>query len=156
MATMKTILIISIVCLCGTHLAFGQCGSTHDTDLDGAFVSSTSSDQCSGGGHHILIAQNQGSGPGRYVLHQTVSCEKFATSQLIFLSHPYPRKLALPLIDRLNQMRTPSEAYLQSSALKSVPELRDNALSGAMTTFRILCSEGRRIVLYAALERGWQ
>jgi hypothetical protein len=156
MATMKKSLIISIMYLCGTHLAFGQCGSSRDTDLDGSFVSSTSSDPC--GGHGKLIAQNQASTPRQYVRHQTVSRENFASCQLIFLGRQYPRKLALPLllIDRLNQMHTPSEAHLQMSALKSVPELRDNALRGATTISGIHCSEGRRIVLYAALERGWQ
>jgi hypothetical protein len=153
---MKKSLIISIMCLCGTHLTFGQCGSTHDTDLDGAFVSSTSSDQCSGGGHVTFIAQNQGSGSRQYILHQTVSLEKFAGDQLSFLIRPYPNKLVLPLIDRLNQMRTPSEAHLQISALKGGTELQDNVLSGAMTTSGIHCSEGRKVVLYAALERGWQ
>jgi hypothetical protein len=46
-------LIISILLLWGTHRAIGQaCGSTRDTDLDGTYVSSTSTDQCSGG--HVI------------------------------------------------------------------------------------------------------
>lgn len=158
MATMKKSLIVSIVYLCGTHLAFGQCGSAHDTDLNGSFVSSTSSDQCSGGGHVTLIARNRGSGRRQNVLHQAVLRENFANRQLIFLSRQYPRKLAIPLllIDRLNQMDTPCEAHMQMSALKSVSDLRDNALPDTMTTSGIHCTRGRRVFLRAALERGWQ
>lgn len=43
--------------LCAVQRAVGQCGSAHDTDLDGSFVSSTSSDPCSGGGISLLQAR---------------------------------------------------------------------------------------------------
>lgn len=54
---MKRKLILCLALLCGLSAAFGQaassCGSARDTDLDGTFASSTSTDPCSGG-HTIL------------------------------------------------------------------------------------------------------
>lgn len=41
------------VILCSVRAACGQCGSAHDSDIDGSFVSSTSSDPC---GHVFLQA----------------------------------------------------------------------------------------------------
>src|SRR5437016_3610418 len=40
-------LIISIILFWGARAAFGQCGSTRDTDYPGTYASSTSDDHCS-------------------------------------------------------------------------------------------------------------
>lgn len=152
---MNKSLIISIVWLCGTYLAFGQCGSARDTDLDGSFVSSTSSDPC--GGHGKLIAQDQASALGQCARYQTVSRENLASCQRIFVTYKDRRKLvlSLPLIDRLDQTEVPSGIHLRSSALKHVSELQCNPLSGATTAARYP-REGRRVMLRAAREEGWQ
>lgn len=44
---MSARLIFYVILLSTAQVAFGQCGSAHETDLDGSYVSSTSSDQCS-------------------------------------------------------------------------------------------------------------
>ena len=49
---MRKQLIFLILVLCGLQQAFGQCGSTRGSDLDGGFASSTSSDPC---GHPQLL-----------------------------------------------------------------------------------------------------
>jgi hypothetical protein len=51
-------LILLIVLLCGVQGALAQgCGSTRSTDLDGSYVSSSSPDQCSGGGYIYPVAE---------------------------------------------------------------------------------------------------
>lgn len=155
---MKKSLIISIVWLCGTHLAAGQCGSARDTDLNGPFVSSTSSDQCSGGGFVGNLAQNQLSDSQQDALSHTVVRERASVVHLLFFSEQHTSKLIHPsiFINQLNQMHDPRGACLQVSVLGSVSELRNGGpFLNARRTTGTNRDRNRKMMVRAALERGW-
>lgn len=67
---MRVRLILSMMLLCVLHTAFGEkCGLARDTDLDGSYTSSTSTDQCSGVSAHPSLVSN-------YRLSQTSSGQR--------------------------------------------------------------------------------
>lgn len=138
---MRKSLIISVVWLWGTW-AFGQCGSARDTDLDGPYVSSTSTDPCSGTGHVAPIADNDLPRLQRYFVPYR-SKESSASVQFLVFGRHYDPRLVQPLVlaDQFKQVHDGSTACLHFSGLPAV--------NGS-------CRTDRKMVLRAALERGWQ
>lgn len=134
---MRKSLIISIVWLWATW-AFGQCGSAANTDLDGPYVSSTSSDKCSG--HIGPLGESKPLGLQRHLPYRTYE-SSFRIQALSFDRHDTVRLIPpLVLVEQFNQMHD-ADPCLPFSALHTVrrPRFID-----------------RKIVLRAALERGWQ
>jgi len=93
---MKKRLIISIMWLYGTHWAFGQCGSAHDSDLSGSYVSSTSTDPCSGGGHVGIVGEAETPVSQPPVFDLAVIRGSSATAPVIFFGHKYNIPPTLP------------------------------------------------------------
>src|SRR6266404_7166750 len=111
---MKKRLIISIMWLYGTHWAFGQCGSAHSSDLDGSYVSSTSTDPCSGGGHVGIAGETKTPVSQHSVFDIAAIHSRSAAAPVIFFGHKYTAELAHPLIliNRTNQIHDTPAACL--------------------------------------------
>lgn len=151
-------LIISIVWLCGIHVAVGQqCGSASNTDLDGPYVSSTSSDKCSGGGRVLQLAQKQVVDHEQYGLHVPGARARLAGVHPFIFGQQFSGKLFHPLI-LINQAKQAHDAraYLQISAFTYASKLENGSPFLGEIAAGKNCETGRTMMLRAALERDWQ
>lgn len=136
---MRKSLIISIVWLWGTW-AFGQCGSASNSDLDGPYVSSTSTDKCSGGGHIGPLVENTPSGLERHPPYR--SYESSVSIRVLSFGRQNTVRLVPPLllVERFNQVHDAAECLPFSPLQTANGPWRPN----------------RKTILRAALERGEQ